>query len=77
MKRGIIMAWDSSKYLQFAAERKQPCIDLLSRLHGEFHTILDLGCGPGNSTANLREKVGNAAFIGFDADDNMLEKARH
>lgn len=70
------MAWDSSLYLRFAEERKQPCLDLLARLEGNFNRILDLGCGPGNSTENLVEKYSEATVIGFDADDNMLQKAR-
>lgn len=70
------MAWDSDLYLKFANERKQPCIDLSARLDGDFSRILDLGCGPGNSTENLFKKFGNAEIIGFDADDNMLNKAK-
>ncbi len=71
------MAWDSNQYLKFENERKQPCIDLLSRLDGAFSRILDLGCGPGNSTENLLKKYGQSTVIGFDSDDNMLEKARN
>lgn len=70
------MAWDSDLYLKFANERKQPCIDLLSRLSGNYDKILDLGCGPGNSTENLHKKYSQSTIIGFDSDDNMLEKAR-
>ncbi len=71
------MAWDSKQYLKFENERKQPCIDLLSRLDGDFYRILDLGCGPGNSTKNLFDKYNNATIIGFDSDDNMLERAKN
>lgn len=71
------MAWDSDLYLKFAEERKQPCIDLLSRLDREFKKILDLGCGPGNSTENLLKKYNTATVIGFDSDNNMLEKAKN
>lgn len=71
------MAWDSNLYLKFANERKQPCVDLLSRLNGEYSKILDLGCGPGNSTENLLKKYNKSSIIGFDSDDNMLEKARN
>lgn len=71
------MSWNSEQYLKFANERKQPCTDLLARLNGKYDRILDLGCGPGNSTENLFAKFGNAEIIGFDSDDNMLEKARH
>ncbi len=70
------MAWDSELYLKFENERNQPCIDLLSRLNGNFDKILDLGCGPGNSTENLLKRYSRSTIIGFDADDNMLEKAK-
>lgn len=70
------MAWDSNLYLKFANERKQPCTDLLMRLTGEFNKILDLGCGPGNSTENLFQKFSSSTIIGFDSDDNMLKKAK-
>lgn len=71
------MAWDSKQYLRFADERKQPCLDLISRLGGNFKRILDLGCGPGNSTENLCNKYSDAAIIGFDTDENMLNRARN
>ncbi len=70
------MSWDSEQYMKFANERKQPCIDLLAQLSGVFDRILDLGCGPGNSTENLRTKYSCAEITGFDSDDNMLRKAR-
>lgn len=70
------MAWDSNQYLKFAKERQQPCLDLLARLNGDFGAVLDLGCGPGNSTRRLCEKYKNATVTGFDADDNMLERAK-
>lgn len=70
------MAWDSKQYLKFANERKQPCTDLLSRLNKEYSKILDLGCGPGNSTQSLSNKFKAAEIIGFDSDDNMLRRAR-
>lgn len=70
------MAWDSDQYLKFSNERNQPCLDLISRLEGNFKAILDLGCGPGNSTQNIFEKYKDATIIGFDADDNMLQRAK-
>lgn len=70
------MAWDSAQYLKFFDERKQPCTDLLSRLYGDFNKILDLGCGPGNSTVNLFRKYGGSHIIGFDSDDDMLKRAQ-
>lgn len=70
------MAWNPEQYLKFAKERNQPCTDLISRLNGDFATILDLGCGPGNSTQNISAKFKGASIVGFDADDEMLRRAR-
>lgn len=70
------MDWDSKQYLKFSNERKQPCLDLISRVDGNYKRILDLGCGPGNSTDNLKVRFPDAEIIGFDGDENMLEKAR-
>ena len=53
------MAWDSQQYLKFANERNRPCLDLISKLQGDFNTILDLGCGPGNSSKNLFHQYRN------------------
>lgn len=70
------MIWDSNQYLKFEKERTQPCLDLLSRLDGNFNKILDLGCGPGNSTKKLLKTYPEAKIIGFDSDKNMLKKAK-
>lgn len=43
--------WNPSLYLQFDAERTRPAADLLSRIaHLQVEHVVDLGCGPGNST---------------------------
>lgn len=76
MEAGGQTAWDSSQYLKFAEERKQPSRDLIARLSGEYQRILDLGCGPGNSTAVLQARFPEAEIIGFDSDENMIRKAR-
>lgn len=67
--------WNSDIYLKFRAERGQPSLDLISRLNKDYKNILDLGCGPGNSTANLIKKFPGAQILGIDADENMLQKA--
>lgn len=70
--------WNSEQYMKFKGERTQPSVDLINRLGDDFKpkTVLDLGCGPGNSTFALYNKFKNAKITGVDASENMLEKAR-
>src|SRR5258708_16563302 len=68
--------WDAGVYLKFAKERTQPAIDLAARI--ELSTparILDLGCGPGNSTAVLRNRWPDAAITGLDSSPQMIATA--
>ena len=69
--------WNSIQYEKFLKDRTQPAIDLANRLE-KFapNSILDLGCGPGNSTKVLKDRFPNAKIIGADNSDEMLEKAR-
>lgn len=69
--------WNAAQYVKFEAERTQPCTDLINRLSDISPArILDLGCGPGNSTAALAKHFGNSSVLGIDASENMLEKAK-
>lgn len=69
--------WNSEQYLKFKAQRTQPCKDLISRLDmSDASSILDIGCGPGNSTAELRRKNQNAYILGIDSSDDMILKAK-
>lgn len=69
--------WNSNQYMKFEKERTQPSKDLISRICGrDFNRILDLGCGPGNSTNALKTNFKNSEIIGVDASENMLEKAK-
>lgn len=47
--------WNSEQYLKFESQRTQPAIDLVKRITIEQpKNILDIGCGPGNSTSVLK-----------------------
>lgn len=69
--------WDADQYLKFADERTRPAHELLGRvlLQGP-ERIVDLGCGPGNSTALLRARWPQARLIGVDSSAEMLRTAR-
>lgn len=68
--------WNSEQYLKFKAQRTQPAIDLAARLEGAPREIIDLGCGPGNSTRVLKNRFPNAHIVGADSSENMIAKAR-
>ena len=69
--------WDSKQYLKFAAERTQPAIDLANRLTTAApERVLDLGCGPGNSTAVLKKFFPAAELLGVDNSPAMIEQAK-
>ena len=69
--------WNPIQYEKFLKDRTQPAVDLANRLLSVSpESILDLGCGPGNSTKVLKDKFPNAKIIGADNSDEMLAKAR-
>ncbi|MCD7770809.1 MAG: methyltransferase domain-containing protein [Oscillospiraceae bacterium] len=69
--------WNSDQYLKFKDQRTQPAIDLVKRVSGNNpQTILDIGCGPGNSTAVLKSIFPNALIKGIDTSQDMIDKAR-
>ena len=71
------MSWDPSVYLAFDNERTRPAIELAARIPlSTPHLVIDLGCGPGNSTAVLAKRWPAARFIGVDGSAEMLAAAR-
>ena len=62
--------WNSAQYLKFERQRTQPSIDLARRIDlASPNKVLDIGCGPGNSTAVLRQFFPEAQILGIDIYD--------
>jgi len=71
------MVWNPSVYMAFGDERTRPAIELLARVrHDNPARVIDLGCGPGNSTAVLGSRWPHAQLEGLDSSAEMLDQAR-
>ena len=69
--------WNSELYMKFEEERTRAARDLLSRVPDfEPKLIVDLGCGPGNSTLLLHSRFPKAEILGVDNSSNMLDVAQ-
>ena len=69
--------WSPATYLKFEDERTRAAIDLLARVPLEAaQRIVDVGCGPGNSTELLTARYPHADVLGIDNSPAMLGEAR-
>jgi trans-aconitate 2-methyltransferase len=71
------MSWSARQYTTFENERTRPVRDLLAAVpEGDARSVVDIGCGPGNSTELLAARYPQAAVRGLDSSSDMLEAAR-
>src|SRR5260370_3674917 len=69
--------WSAGQYLKFSEERTRTCRDLAARiLVAPVRRVIDLGCGPGNSTEVLAGIWPEAEITGLDNSAEMIEDAR-
>lgn len=71
------MSWSAKQYVAFEDERTRPVRDLLAALPPiDARSVIDLGCGPGNSTEVLAACYPQATVSGIDSSSDMIEAAR-
>lgn len=71
------MSWSAKQYVVFEDERTRPVRDLLAALPPiDASSVIDLGCGPGNSTEVLAARYPEAQVAGIDSSADMVAAAR-
>jgi trans-aconitate 2-methyltransferase len=72
-----MLDWNPALYRRYEDERTRPARELLARVPLSTPSqVVDLGCGPGNSTELLTERFPGADIVGIDNSPAMLESAR-
>ncbi|MBD9667485.1 trans-aconitate 2-methyltransferase [Variovorax beijingensis] len=72
-----MLDWNPALYRRYEDERTRPAQELLARVPlPEAARVVDLGCGPGNSTELLANRFPQAQVVGTDNSEAMLVSAR-
>jgi len=65
--------WSPEQYERFHDERRRPFLDLLALVSGRpGMRVVDLGCGTGELTRLLHERLRAAETLGLDSSEAML-----
>ena len=69
-------AWSPDQYEKFKSERSQPFWDLVALIDPRPQMrIVDLGCGTGELTRALHDRLQASETVGIDSSASMLSKA--
>jgi len=69
-------AWNPEVYERFRSERLAPAVDLLALIEARpGMRVIDLGCGTGEVTRLLHDRLAAQETVGLDASPNMLARA--
>ncbi len=70
------MPWNPDQYQKFQAERAAPFEDLCALIAVRDNlSAIDLGCGAGNLTALLADRLPGGDVLGIDSSPEMLARA--
>ena len=70
------MTWNPEQYGKFRSERSAPFEDLFALLETRSGmSVVDLGCGPGELSLRLAERLPASTVVGIDSSAAMLERA--
>ncbi len=71
------MSWNPEIYHKFQTERFTPFEDLVNLIEiREGLKVVDLGCGTGELTARLADRLPGSDVLGIDSSPEMLEQAK-
>lgn len=71
------MPWNPDLYHKFQSERSAPFYDLLALVDVRPNLkVIDLGCGTGELTRQLADKLPNSDVTGLDSSPHMLDAAQ-
>lgn len=71
------MPWNPEQYHKFQSERSAPFYDLLALVEVRPHLkVVDLGCGTGELTRELADRLPESRVTGLDSSPQMLDAAR-
>jgi trans-aconitate 2-methyltransferase len=70
------VTWDPTQYDLFKSERSRPFFDLLALVQpAPGGRAVDLGCGTGELTRALHDKLGAGETVGLDSSAEMLTRS--